>query len=214
MPFFRRTIAETHLTADAISAYVDGAADGQAQKAAQHLARCAPCQTDLESLQATRLLLRSLPTVPVPRSFALHRSPVAVPRPSLNPLFTLRAVAVAAHGGSRHRRGCRYVRAPRHSGPADTRPAWYRRARPRNPLGLRQSPGGSSSSPSLERRRLHLPRSRWPGCAIGRGCLHGTPRRDRPAAGSAIPLAPGVGALGWASDPGRGRLLAAPAKPY
>ncbi len=96
MPFFLRTIAETHLTADAISAYVDGAADGQAQKAAQHLARCAPCQSDLESLQATRLLLRSLPTVPVPRSFALHRSPVAVPRPSLNPLFTLRAVAVAA----------------------------------------------------------------------------------------------------------------------
>ena len=72
---------------DQLSAYTDGqltAAETEALE--RHLAACVDCRQALEDIRATVLALRDLPSVEVPRSFALRPEQVARParpRPAL-----------------------------------------------------------------------------------------------------------------------------------
>lgn len=64
-----------------LSAFIDGQLTGrESERVRRHLDRCQACQRELESLQRTVSLLRSLPRVPAPRSFAIPRS---TPAPAL-----------------------------------------------------------------------------------------------------------------------------------
>lgn len=63
------------------SAYMDGRlAPRDRQALERHLEGCAACQANLESLQRLVALVRRLPQVPVPRSFALAHAPARAPR--------------------------------------------------------------------------------------------------------------------------------------
>ncbi len=60
-----------------LSAYVDGqVTEPERRTVEEHLSGCGPCTSDLEELRATVALLRALPELPVPRSFALEQAPV------------------------------------------------------------------------------------------------------------------------------------------
>ena len=62
-----------------ISAYVDGqVTESERSRVEAHLAGCDQCRSELEGLRATVSLLRALPELPVPRSFALHEAPARV----------------------------------------------------------------------------------------------------------------------------------------
>ena len=75
-----------------LSEYMDGWLSSSQQRwVEEHLARCAACAEECRSLRATVGLLRSLPALPVPRSFAL-RVPAVQPRP----LFFYLQAATAA----------------------------------------------------------------------------------------------------------------------
>jgi hypothetical protein len=65
-----------HLKPEALSEYLDGRLHGAArEKVARELESCASCREELESLQATVLLLQDLPEVQVPRAFTLAGPP-------------------------------------------------------------------------------------------------------------------------------------------
>jgi hypothetical protein len=58
-----------------LSAFIDGELnEREASKVERHLAECAVCRRDLDSLRQTVALLRQVPVRPVPRSFALPKS--------------------------------------------------------------------------------------------------------------------------------------------
>lgn len=79
-----------------LSSYLDNqvsAEDGRRVEA--HLRDCPSCSEELSSLRMTVGLLRRVPTVPVPRSFALA-VPVVAPRPGLSPMFFYLRNATAA----------------------------------------------------------------------------------------------------------------------
>ena len=69
-----------------LSAYIDGeVSESEAGLVEQHLAGCDRCRAELDSLRMTVGLLRELPLLAVPRSFALSEEPASV-RPS-RPVF-------------------------------------------------------------------------------------------------------------------------------
>ena len=97
MGLFRRPIEKRHLTQTALSAYLDASVAPREQEAAdQHLRLCSRCQGELQSLREVSSLLRALPVVPVPHSFALQYAVVDERRASWSPIFALRAAAAAA----------------------------------------------------------------------------------------------------------------------
>ena len=62
-----------------LSAYIDGeVTPSEAARVEEHLAGCRECVGELSSLRATSSLLRSLPELEVPRSFALTEAPAPV----------------------------------------------------------------------------------------------------------------------------------------
>ena len=72
--------SEHRRVGELLSAYLDGRVTGDEQAAVdRHLATCADCRRDLDELRWTVGLLREMPAVPVPRSFAI---PAAQPRPA------------------------------------------------------------------------------------------------------------------------------------
>jgi anti-sigma factor RsiW len=63
-----------------LSAYLDGRLSSEAKRRLEeHLGACAACRSELEELRSVVEAMRSLPTVPAPRSFAIE--PAAAPRP-------------------------------------------------------------------------------------------------------------------------------------
>ena len=97
MGFFRRPIEKRHLTHAALSAYLDASvAPGERMAADQHLTLCSRCQGELQSLQEVSRLLRALPVIPVPHSFAIQHAVVEERRVSWSPFFALRAAAAVA----------------------------------------------------------------------------------------------------------------------
>lgn len=97
MGFFRRPIEKRHLTQVALSAYVDAsAAPRQREAADQHLTLCSGCRQELQSLREVSNLLRALPMVPVPHSFALQHAVAGERRVAWSPFFALRAATAAA----------------------------------------------------------------------------------------------------------------------
>jgi len=81
MPAFGRLHAnrEHRFASDNLSAYLDGELPpGERARVERHLAACADCRRDLETLQETVALVRRVPLVPVPRSFALPATARAV----------------------------------------------------------------------------------------------------------------------------------------
>ncbi len=79
---------EAHLDADLLSAYLDKqvAADTR-RRVESHLAGCAVCQAELESLRQTVMLLQALPRVPVPRAFTLSEALAGIRRPGERPAW-------------------------------------------------------------------------------------------------------------------------------
>lgn len=70
-----RSCLEHRYTAARTSAYVDGSlADGERLRVERHLERCEACRRDVATLRQTVSLLRGVPRLSVPRSFALPRS--------------------------------------------------------------------------------------------------------------------------------------------
>ena len=64
---------------DLLSAYIDGqVSESEAGRVEGHLAQCAECRLELETLRATVGLLKHVPQLEVPRSFALAEAPVKV----------------------------------------------------------------------------------------------------------------------------------------
>ncbi|MBI3966924.1 MAG: zf-HC2 domain-containing protein [Chloroflexi bacterium] len=67
-----------------LSEYLDGGLPAEERVAIdRHLATCADCRAELESLRATVVALRALPTLRAPRSFVLSAAVVPAPRPPL-----------------------------------------------------------------------------------------------------------------------------------
>lgn len=74
-----RTNREHRFAAENLSAYIDGELTAaERSRVERHLAACADCRRDVETLQETVALLRRVPLKPVPRSFALPASARAV----------------------------------------------------------------------------------------------------------------------------------------
>ena len=97
MGLFRRAIEKQHLTLATLSACLDASvAPRERQAVDRHLALCSRCEGELRSLREVSILLRALPVVPVPHSFALQRAFVEERRVSWSPFFALRATAAAA----------------------------------------------------------------------------------------------------------------------
>ena len=79
-----------------LSAYIDGEVSAsETLRVEEHLAGCQECQDELASLRSTVGLLRRLPELAVPRSFALSEAPQRRPTPTI--VWTARlATSVAA----------------------------------------------------------------------------------------------------------------------
>ncbi len=68
----------SHLTTEQISTFLDQQLSAQKQSTCQaHLNTCQHCQQQLTELEQTVLLMRSLPQVPLPRSFVLPTASTA-----------------------------------------------------------------------------------------------------------------------------------------
>ena len=68
-----------HLRPEILSEYLDGRLDqGHQELVARRLAGCPACQEELNTLQNTVSVLRSLPHLPLPRSFTLATAPSPV----------------------------------------------------------------------------------------------------------------------------------------
>ena len=87
-----------HLSSKLLSAYGDGQVSSrQREETEGHLEACARCRQESDAIQETRDLLRTVPLVSVPRSFALVRAPAVAPRRlSWRPVLSLRVAASAA----------------------------------------------------------------------------------------------------------------------
>ena len=65
-----------------LSAYIDGeVSKAESRRVEEHLAGCRECVLELESLRATVGLLRELPELAVPRSYALSEAPAPLRAP-------------------------------------------------------------------------------------------------------------------------------------
>lgn len=64
---------------DLLSAYIDGrVSEPESGQVEHHLAGCDECRLELDALRATVGLLRNLPELEVPRSFALTEAPASI----------------------------------------------------------------------------------------------------------------------------------------
>ncbi len=82
---------------DLLSAYVDGeVAESDRRRVEAHLESCDACRTELEELRATVSLLRRMPELAVPRSFALTPEHAVAQRPVMPGGWTLRLAASGA----------------------------------------------------------------------------------------------------------------------
>ncbi|MEK7873182.1 MAG: zf-HC2 domain-containing protein, partial [Chloroflexota bacterium] len=65
-----------HLSAERLSEYIDGRLPLHEREGVEaQLRACAHCREEADSLRATVMLLRGVPAVPAPRSFALREAP-------------------------------------------------------------------------------------------------------------------------------------------
>ncbi len=103
MKFFARRSNEPHASQTMISSYVDSAlSNKEIEQVDFHIASCGFCAQKIDEIRAVVGVLRAMPTVPAPRSFAIPipaRSWVPEPsRPwwSPTPLMGLRAAAAGA----------------------------------------------------------------------------------------------------------------------
>jgi hypothetical protein len=89
MSDFRRTNSrvEHRRVREILSVYIDGELpSGDRARVEEHLAECADCTWELETLRQTVDLVGQLPKVPVPRAFTIHETP----RPRWVSLFQAR----------------------------------------------------------------------------------------------------------------------------
>ena len=78
-----------------LSAYIDGEVSGsESLRVERHLASCEECQAELTTLRSTVGLLRQLPELAVPRSFALREAPQRRRAPTM--VWTARLATSAA----------------------------------------------------------------------------------------------------------------------
>ena len=104
MKLFVWGLKDGHFSQEMLSSYLDGAL--RAKEMGQiglHMASCDVCRQEVDELRAVVGVLRAMPTVPAPRSFAIPVPATSVwsPEPSRSwwspaPLMGLRAAAVAA----------------------------------------------------------------------------------------------------------------------
>lgn len=82
---------------DLLSAYVDGeVTESERRRVEGHLEGCDDCRAELEELRATVSVLRRMPELAVPRSFALTPEQAAAQRPAMPGGWTLRLAASGA----------------------------------------------------------------------------------------------------------------------
>jgi len=82
---FLRKKSEHEWAGETLSAYIDGELAGRERaRVEQHLKECQACAENLRTLRQTVALLKELPVIPAPRSFAV-RPRVARPRPAPAP---------------------------------------------------------------------------------------------------------------------------------
>lgn len=82
---FLRKKSEHEWVGETLSAYIDGELAGRERaRVEQHLKECQACAENLRTLRQTVALLKELPVIPAPRSFAV-RPRVARPRPAPAP---------------------------------------------------------------------------------------------------------------------------------
>ena len=103
MKFFARRSNESHTSQAMISSYLDSALSNKDMEQVDfHISSCDFCAQEIDEIRAVVGVLRAMPTVPAPRSFAI---PVParswVPEPSRSwwspaPLLGLRAAAAGA----------------------------------------------------------------------------------------------------------------------
>ena len=103
MKFFARRSDASHASQTMISSYLDSALSNKdMEKIESHIVSCDVCSQEVDELRAVVGVLRAMPTVPAPRSFAIPvpaRSWVPEPsRPwwSPAPLVAFRAAAASA----------------------------------------------------------------------------------------------------------------------
>ncbi|MCC7352936.1 MAG: zf-HC2 domain-containing protein [Anaerolineae bacterium] len=91
---------QSHIASELLSAYIDNEVTAQERKeVAAHLATCASCREDLQSLRNAVVLVRALPRMAVPRAFTLTEAMVgAQPRRARSPWIVtyLRGATVVA----------------------------------------------------------------------------------------------------------------------
>jgi hypothetical protein len=86
LPF--RNPEQAHVDVDMLSAYLDEqVTPAERARVDGHLATCAACRSELESLRRTVTLLQALPRVPVPRAFTLSEARVGIRRPQAQPAW-------------------------------------------------------------------------------------------------------------------------------
>ena len=84
MPFLRRK-SEHQWVDESLSAYIDGElSPAEVERVEKHLEECSPCSESLTTLRHTIALVKELPLVSAPRSFAVRPALVKA-RPSLAP---------------------------------------------------------------------------------------------------------------------------------
>jgi anti-sigma factor RsiW len=82
---FLRKKSEHQWVGESLSAYIDGELTARERtRVEQHLKECQACAQDLRTLRQTVALLKEMPVLPAPRSFAV-RPRVARPRPAPAP---------------------------------------------------------------------------------------------------------------------------------
>ncbi len=91
-----------HISSNSLSEYVSGRAAG-AEKARidRALAECALCREEMESLQSTRSMLRSMPDLALPRSFVMAAAPTPTTAVSSPPAPSfIRGIPAWAYAGA------------------------------------------------------------------------------------------------------------------
>lgn len=104
MKLFARSSVDGHISQEIISAYLDDALKAkETSRVDRHMASCAVCVQEADELRTVIGILRAMPTVPAPRSFAIPvpATPAWSPEPSRPwwspaPLMGLRMAAAGA----------------------------------------------------------------------------------------------------------------------
>ncbi|MQG77388.1 MAG: hypothetical protein FI703_08705 [SAR202 cluster bacterium] len=103
MKLFSRSSVDGHISQEIVSAFLDGAlSTKEMSRVDHHMTSCEVCVQEADELRSVINVLRAMPTVPAPRSFAIPVPARAwVPEPSRPwwspvPLVGLRAAAAGA----------------------------------------------------------------------------------------------------------------------